>query len=184
MANIYRVRTVFSGVQGAPWLSTLYFAELGGTAQQAATAAGAFWNAADALMQLSVSWTTEAAVFTLDETSGQPVSVANTTPVTGTGALGDHILPITTQGLVRLRTGVFLNGREVRGRIFVPGYTEINSNGGPSATVLSTLNAAGAALIADANSIFAVWSRTNGVAQSVSAVETWNQWAVLRSRRD
>jgi len=45
-------------------------------------------------------------------------------------------------------------------------------------------NAAASALIADATSLFVVWSKTHGVEQVVTAGGAWNQFAVLRSRRD
>lgn len=182
---MYRVRTVFTGVTGSPWVSTAFFAEGAGSAQQAATAVGAFWNAADALMEASVSWTTLADVEGVNAANGQVHSVFSTTPVTGSGAAATTGLPTAAQGLVRWRTGVYVNGREIRGRWFIPGIATGNNNdGAPSATMVSTLNTAASTLIGDANSVLEIWSRANGSSADVTSGTTWSQFAVLRSRRD
>lgn len=182
---MWRVRTSFTGVTGAPWVSTAFFNETAGTAQQAATAVGAFWNSADSLMEASVSWTTLADVEDVDPVTGNVTSVVNTTPVTGSGVAATTGLPVATQGVVRWRTGVYVGGREVRGRWFIPGLaTTANTDGVPSSTMLSTLNTAAATLIADANTVLFIWSRKNGQAQPVSSGSCWTQFGILRSRRD
>lgn len=187
----YRVRTVFSGVPGTPWLSTMYFEEVGGTAQQAATAVGTFWGAVDALMSSTVSWTTEADVSTINDATGELTDITVTTPVTGAGAQAVTLGPIVAQALVRWRTGAFINGRNLRGRTFVPGLIESQSDAGrPDASVQATINTAAAALIADANSVLNIWHRPNppgsatGAGEAVLSGLCWNQWASLRSRRD
>lgn len=182
---MYRVRTVFTGVQGSPWVNTAYFTDTAGTAQQAATAVGQFWQAVDSLMEVSVSWSTQADVETVDAVSGQVTDVETTTPLTGGGVAATTGLPVATQGLVRWRTGDYFNGRELRGRWFIPGLaTGANTDGAPSSTMISTVNTAAAALIADANSILVMWSRKNGTTRAVESGSCWSQFAVLRSRRD
>lgn len=187
---MYRVRTVFDGMQGAPWLNTLYFDQGGGTAQQAVTAVGNFWGAVDALIDSEVNWRTEADVTDINPLTGQPTSVIQTTPVTGTGAAVGDALPVATQALVRWRTGFFSNGRERRGRTFVPALVEASGdNGKLLAASQTTIQTAAAALIADVNSILVVWSRPdlptlNGGFSAVTASSVWEQFAVLRSRRD
>lgn len=183
--GMYRVRTGFLGVQGSPWLNTLYFDDGGGTAQQAATAAGAFWEACDNMMKTDVAWATEADVALIDEATGQTTGITTTTPVTGVGDDSGNILPFATQGLARLRTGVFYNGREVRGRIFIPGTTETYQNSGrPDAAFTGTVDAAITALVGSANAQLVVWSRTQQLSAVVSGGSCWSQFAVLRSRRD
>lgn len=182
---MFRVRTVFSGVQGAPWVNTAYFSEGGGTAQQAATAVGAFWSSVDSLMEVSVSWTTLADVEELNAITGQVDGVQTTTPVTGGGVAATTGLPVATQGLVRWRSGQYAGGREIRGRWFIPGLaTTSNTDGIPSSTMLSTVNTAAATLIGDANSSLMVWSRKNGTEVPATSGSCWTQFAVLRSRRD
>lgn len=182
---MYRVRTVFTGVTGSPWVSTAFFGEGSGTGQQAATAVGAFWSSVDSLMEVSVSWSTLADVEIVDASTGQVTGVVNTTPVTGGGVAATTGLPVATQALVRWRTGVYVGGREIRGRWFIPGLaTTANTDGAPSSTVLSTVNTAAATLLADANADLEVWSRKNGTAPVAVSGSCWNQFAVLRSRRD
>lgn len=182
---MYRVRTTFSGVTGSPWLSTMFFDEAGGSAANAVTAVGAFWGAVDNLIDSSVSWTTLADVESVDATSGHVTAVTATTPQFGAGGGGTSGIPIVAQGLVRWRTGVYLNGREVRGRTFIPGLgTPSNSDGTLTPGSATTIGTASAALIADIASILVVWSRANLQAKTVTASSVWTQFAVLRSRRD
>lgn len=183
--SMWRVRTAFSGPQGAPWLNTLFFDTAGGTAGQAVAAAGAFWGAVDAYISNSVSWGTENEVYSINEANGQPTAVTQVTSVTGTGSQVGPLLSRATQGLIRLGTGVFVNGREVRGRIFVPGMTTAAlNNGAIDSGAASALDAAALALHTGPNATLVVWSRKNGRMEGVIASSTWGQFAVLRSRRD
>jgi hypothetical protein len=182
---LYRVRTVFTGVQGSPWLNTLFFEETAGTAQQAADAAGAFWGAVDSRMATTVSWSTEAEVAIVNEATNQITSLTTTTPVTGTGAGGATQLPIETQGLVRLRTGTFVGGREVRGRFFIPGLTENDNDSGiPNAGITAVVNPAATTLTGGVNHVLMVFSRVHLVAHNVTSAAMWTSWAGLKSRRD
>lgn len=183
--SMWRVRTGFTGSQGAPYLNTLYFDTLGGTAGQAVAAAGAFWGDVDALIVNDLSWATEPEVYQLSEVTGQPVSVTQVTSLTGTGAKTGAMLPRATQGLIRLGTGVFVGGREIRGRIFVPGLeVGADNNGSLEASYAAALEAATLTLQTDANSALVVWSRKNGQMEGVIASSAWSEFAVLRSRRD
>jgi hypothetical protein len=181
----FRVRTEFSGMQGSPWLSTMFFNQNTGTEQQCVDAVGAFWSAVDALMDNEVNWATLPDVEDVNSVTGQVVGVATTTPATGTGGTAGESLPPATQALVRWRTGVYSSGREIRGRTFIPALVEQNSdNGQVLAAAQTTINNAAAALIADANTILEIWSRVNGASPSVVSGSCWSQFAVLRSRRD
>ena len=187
--SLYRVRTIFTGVEGAPFLSTFLFEQAGGTAQQAATAAGAFWTALAAGMHTSLAWTTEGAVAVINETNGNTESVSATTPVVGAGTAVSDRAPAATQGLVRWRTGIFTGGRELRGRTFLPGVPEDQGSQVPLAAYRTRADNAAAALIADVNTILAIRSSkfdATGLsfAHPVVSGETWTQYAVLRSRRD
>ena len=185
MTALYRVRTVFSGVQGSPWLSTFYFLESAGTAQQAATAAGTFWGAVDAGISTSVSWTTEADVATLSDTDGQITALTATTPQTGTGADSNAMLPIVVQGLVSWRTGVFIAGRELRGRTYIPGMTEAQSVAGiPESATRTFVDSAASTLIGSANADLVIYSPSHNDSQQVATGRMQTYWAELRSRRD
>lgn len=182
---MFRVRTVFTGVQGSPWLSTMYFSEFGGTASQAVTAVGTFWGAVDAHIANAVSWATEAEVATIATSTGEPTGLEITTPQTGTGSSGSQPIALAAQGLIRWRTGIFIEGRESRGRTFIPAVGAGDSvNGAPSTSLTTAVNAAAAALLADANSELEVYSRKHRVENPVLTGSLWGSFAVLRSRRD
>jgi len=197
--TVYRVVTTITGAQGSPWLNTLHFKLTGGgTPQQAADAVATFWGAVDAFMDSSTSWVTDPTVVQFDETNGENTAFSTVTTGSGTGAVADISLPYATQALVRLFTGEVVNSHQVRGRIFVPGITRNNLGEGVANSALITgLNTAAAALIADANSVLAVWSRPvtaematpnsperDGSVHAVTTASTSTQFAVLTSRRD
>jgi len=184
--SIYRVRTSFSGVVvSGGGFSTLYFLDSGGSAQDASDAAGAFWNAVDARLNQNLTWATEPDVDELNVGTGALEGSNAVTPTSGVGASSTEAIPYASQGLLRLRTGVVAGGRELRGRVFIPGMTEADSSGGVVlAAAITAFDAAAASLISDSDSAWVVWSRTHGVAATVATASTWNQFAVLRSRRD
>ena len=180
----WRVRTVFTGVQGSPWLSTLYFGT-SGTAADAVTAVGVFWSAVDGLMASTVNWTTEADVEEIG-VGGDLISVDQTTPAAGSGsATASTLLPPATQGLIRWRTGAVFGNRELKGRTFIPGLTEGDSTDGLlTSASRTTIQNAASALIADVNSALIVWSRRYAQQILVATATVPEQFAVLRSRRD
>ena len=182
--TIYRVRTEFTGVQGVPYLSTMYFGFLAGTAQQAATAAGNFWSTVDGSLSTNLDWEVAPDVAHIDETTGEIVTLTNVTGASGTGATAADMLPPANQALVRWRTGVYIGGREVRGRTFIPGVPEsMSTDGLPTSAFQTAIGTAAGTLLADANSELLVWSRTHGVVHACIGGDVWNQFAVLRSRR-
>jgi len=184
--QMYRVRTEITGGPGGTGLSTMYFDGTGGlTAQHAADAVRAFWDYQKAHISNNLTMTTLGPVYTLDDATGAPLAVTatTTTPVVGTDGSDEESW--ATQGLLELRTGNFISGREIRGRIFIPTPGSGQGSGGvPTAGYLSMLNAAAAALVADPNSSWEVWSRRNAVGVAVVSANAWSKWAVLRSRRD
>jgi hypothetical protein len=183
---LYRIRTVHTGVTGAPWLSTFYFDSAGGTAGQAAAAVELFWFAVKAFMSSSVTATNDGIAATLNEATGEVTSAVSYAATPQVGALGGTQLPHATQGLIRWQTGVYSSGRELRGRTFVPGLTTtaVQANGSIAAATKTGLDNAAAGLISNANSILAVWSRRGGVFSPTISGISWTDFATMRSRRD
>ena len=185
---MYRVRTVFTGMLGSPYLSTMYFHDnlpIGVTRQQVVTAVGTFWTAVDAQLSTSLQWSTEADVVTIDQVTGDITASGGTTPASGSGGTTGAAVLTAVQALVRWTTGQYIGGRQVRGRTFVPGMHGGNAIGNaPTAALTNAINAAAAALIADPNVELLLWSRKNGVAHLVTGGSAWGTLAVLRSRRD
>src|SRR5215211_6989394 len=159
-----RVRTSFGGMTQGPALSTMYFQGSDQTsAQDAADAVGAFWTAARACYVTYGTATVLPEVYSIDPSNGEALNVFTVTGSTRSGLSASSALPVASQGLLRLNTGAFIGGRQVKGHIFIPGATEdLNDVGVPTATYKNTLETAAAALIADADSILEVWSKANG----------------------
>ena len=184
MAQILRVRTVFNGVQGAPYYSNLYFdatAETGVTVTNAVTQ---FWQDIKAVICNDLTWEVEGDVAVIDDVTGEINDITAGTPSSSVGTDSADMAPLTTQGLIRARTGTFVGGREIRGRIFVPCPSEgSNLQGAPTSTYTADLTGAAGAL-RDAAVGWVIWSRAKGQSAPVVTVSTWGQWASLRSRRD
>lgn len=181
---LWRVRTEFVGVQGSPWLSTMYFGTVN-SAAQSVNAVGVFWTAVDNAISSAVTWRTLADVDEID-VGGNLIGIASVTPQTGTGGAAGDRLPPATQGLITWRTGSIIGGRELKGRTFVPGIVENNSDaaGTPVAGVITILQNAADALIADVNSALTIWSRQHAQVRLAAVASVSDKWAVLRSRRD
>lgn len=178
-----RVRTVFTGVAGTPWYSNLYFGDTSLPADAHAAVVD-FWALIGPYIHTSVDWTVESEVTVLSILTGQPTSQTSVGAISGGGTASGQPLPWATQGLLRARTEAYANGRNVRGRIFIPGLTEdAQSQGRPEPAVGPLMvTAAEQLLLTDAT--WVVWSRKNQIQPEVTSVDFWQEWAVLRSRRD
>lgn len=180
---VLRVRTVWEGTTGSPYLSTMHFSGTDQAAADAAVAAlDAFWSSVDDFVTTNLNWRTEPDVESIDANLNI-TGIFNTTPATGSGAVSGPELPWIAQGLIRWRTAQILAGRELRGRTFIPGATEThNDDGTPVASYVSGLQTAAATLIG--TGIFGVLNRSAGVLHIAVSASAWTQWAALRSRRD
>lgn len=180
-----RVRVVWNGIGGTPYLTTHYFVGTTQTeADDAVTATGNFWGALDNVLDSGMSWATDPEVTVIDFVSGAPLGAFTTTPVVGTGSVSSNALGFALQGLIRWRTGVFVGGREIRGRTFVPGITATGGGDGvPAAATITAMNNAATAFIAATPSVLVVWSRQHGQDEPATSGSAWTQFAVLRSRR-
>lgn len=194
-----RVNTILSGpgVIGGG-INQMFFSNGAADAQACTDAVQDFWDALAAQMSNQINYQTDTVVAVFNETDGQLLSqnVVTALPL-ASGLLTNHMLPTSTQGLIRLGTNGIVHNRQVRGRVFVPGMVEDNnfSPGVPGGSWPSVAQAAINALIADATADLAVWSRPvtvatagvpirNGSIHDVTAATVWDKWAVLRSRRD
>lgn len=184
---INRVRVTWAGDPTAGGgLSTFYFDSAAGTAAQQVSAVNTFLTATNDQRAPTCGYTIENDVDTLNAATGALENTTATAGGNGVGtATGDPLPPIC-QGLLRLFTSGIVNGRLLRGRIFLPGATEslTQSTGGTATTYRADYDAAAAALIADANTTWVVWSKTHGFTAAVGSASTWTKFASLRSRRD
>lgn len=178
-----RVRTSLVGIPGSPYLSTIYFGD-GETAQAAADKAAELWVIFEQAMSSNAAWSVDPVVATLDAATGELTGTEEVAGSNGQGDIAGEWLPPATQVLVQWRTGTFVNGRELRGRTFIPGvFQNANDNGVLSSTVRTALSTAIAGWLT-AGPVPLIWSRAHLVSSLVSSASVWNQFAVLRSRRD
>lgn len=187
MADLCRLRTSWTGLQGAPYLSTIYFARVDSTtASDAADAVAALWSGCAADIRSTLAWEVEPDVATIDDVTGALVGVDNISGGhAGNGTSTQESLPFATQGLLRLASNTVVSGRILKGHLFIPGPTEnVGGEGTPTSGYKSSVLAAWADLLASGPAIPVIWSRKHGVSAPVLSASVWAQWAVLRSRRD
>lgn len=185
MPNMWRVRTSATGIQGGSWLSTMYFNAAGGTAAQAHAAVVTFWTSMKPYVSSNVQMVVEGDVFTVDSATDNVVAVTAVTPVVILGTSSSTPTAAATQPLAQLLTGVYVGGRQIRGRLFLWGATVAAVLNAGTATVYKTaVDAILATLVATPNADWVVYSRKNGVFSAVSSAVVWQELAVLRSRRD
>lgn len=184
VTNLLRVRTGIVGTLGGAEVSTMFFQVGAGTAQDAATAVRAFWNDIKANISSAYTMQVENIVYEINPLNGQPVATHGTTNTPVVGTDGGGLLPPATQGLARWHTGVFLAGRELVGKTYIPGITLNSSlNGVPTSGFKSSINTGITNLYASGPALFGVYSRSNHQWQGVTSGSCWDKWAVLRSRR-
>jgi hypothetical protein len=182
---IWRVRTDLVSTAGNPLLSTMYFpGESIFSAADARGAVGTFWGALGDAMSETCTWTVEPEVASIDAASGDLLElVSDSVTWSGAGTLTGQPLPPANQALVRWRTASVVAGRQIHGRTFIPGMTEnLNDDGTPNSGLVDLLNTA-AALLIDGDNSLCVWSRAHLTAAVATSGTGWNQYAVLRSRR-
>lgn len=168
-----------------------YFNDAAGTAQDACDALDAFWADVINTVKSGNSVQINPQVLGLDETDGSLNGQTIVTPAgPHNGTNSGEPLPPASQMLLRWFTPQVANNRLIRGHWFLPAQTDgANTSAGQVdpgtiAAVVGSMQD----LIDDADSQLAIWHRPNGSsAGSVGAVDSagvWNEWAVLRSRRD
>lgn len=180
--SVQRVRTVWSGAPGLPGYTNTFFS-VPSPAQELIDSVRDAWTVLVADINTNVTATVEATVMNLDVLSGKftgaTAGVARTVDMTALG----QALPLQVQGLIFLSTGEFVNGHELKGRWFVPGWTENdNSTGVPSSNaILKMINVVNT-LIATPHGL-CVYSPTHHVSADVISGSSPTHWGGLVSRR-
>lgn len=154
------------------------------TAQDCADKVGELWTFLEGFMVTDCAWYVDTFVPTVNPTTGEITSAETVTGPTGQGTSASEILPPSQQMLLRWGTGYYVSGRELRGRTFVPALTINVADEGQvlstawtsTSSYLTTWLAAGPPLL--------IWSRAHGVSMVANTASVWQQFAVLRSRRD
>lgn len=183
--SMFRLRSVFTGVAGCPWyVNTHHEGTISSEAEAAATALQAFWQTQQATIPGPIRVDIEQTAVVIDPATGLqtgqlPVS-AHSVSFSSSGAG----LPHQVQALIRLGTGSYEGGRQIKGRIFVPGLITGASTGQGTlnANVITSLQAAATTLSTDSKLV--IYSKKNKSATRVQTVSVWDQFATLRTRRD
>lgn len=184
-----RVTTQWTGLQGMPGYTTLHFSgpDDQAGADFAASLTEAIWAGLDAQIWSGITSLVLPNVEAIDPVTGATTGSFGVTTTPDTKAASGDPQPVATQGLVQLRTGLYVAGREIRGRVFIPGSVDnADLAGSPNPSYTGALAAVFNTAIADGQAggtPLVVWSPTRGQAADVTTATAWNQWAVLRSRR-
>ena len=196
--TLFRSRTTLT-VGGVPCMLTHYWddhAIVGGTAlaTEALARVRAMLNSAAGYVAIGTTVSFDTQVVQLDQTTGQPIGAfTGSAPGSITFSGSGDPLPLATQALARFSTGVYVGGRALTGRMFIPGATEAYSTGGagPTAAYVSAWNTAlgllGTTITSDINQV--VWHRpgaksgTPGSAEPVTGRSMATTWAVQKGRR-
>lgn len=187
MGTLRRITVVWSGYPGTPYYSTFNFTFNSGGGTTLANAVGTFLTALKADVIAGCTATIQPEQTIIDESTGNPTgteSIPPPAPIVGTNT--GESCPYATQGLVRLQTNLYVGARRLNGRLYLPAMSQNNSHGVPITAFIGRVDTAANALLAASSGPgpWRVYSRKNGVSSIVTAVSTWNNWAVLRSRRD
>jgi hypothetical protein len=198
MSEIMRIRSTLNYGSGGPGLHTMYWqppAAFAVTADAADAVARvrAMFLAMAALFPTTWSVQVQGDVARIEDTTGGltgGLAVAPPAAVVGTG--GATQSATAAMLLVRLRTNTVILGRLLRGRWYLgPVASAIVASNGQIASANRTIadNAATGTLTGGATaSVPVVWHRPTGGAGgdsiAVASFSTWNELAVLRSRRD
>lgn len=178
---------VWTGLGGAPYFSTLFWAGTDSDdATDAINAHQAYFTVLAGLQTQALTGQVQPEVTSINPATGDAIQTYAKTaqaPVQGTGA--QTPLPHANQALAQLRTGQFVGGRQVRGKVFLPGFM-VNSMDTATGTMADVVRTQ---LATDLQAVFStipllVWSRKSGVAYTVTSTSIAKQYAILRSRRD
>lgn len=198
MATFLRHRGALQVIgQSSPALVTTYWDAAGGTPAALATEAvarvRAFWNSLAGSVISGSTWTPNLIVDEIEDTTGELVNQwAASAPAAVTFSGTGESLPLFTQGLIRFGTGSFINGRRLQGRMFVPGFREIDSTGNPPAPVAGLVTAMNTAAALLGTTIVTpmsqrIWHRPGpsgaGLSAPVITRQASSTWAILKSRR-
>lgn len=201
MPSVFRVRTIFTGVAGTPWYTNMHFQpppEYG--ISPLTTLVRNFWSGISGTLGTPVKCQVESDIVEMDEGTGEiigstsaPVAVLN---FDQPGPLG----PNASQGLLRINTGQYANGRKVIGHVFIPAVRSAGYGADGNFTAgLPTLWATEGDKLRTTSQGgnlpgFGVYSRPRlsilplpvkpGKFYGATSVTSTNKPAVLRSRRD
>lgn len=187
MATLMELRTVWVGVAGSPYYTTLRAFHGNDLTPEAFSDA---WDACLTARAVDfpsfISATIESELRLIDSVTGDLTGTEVTTGNTFAGSSSGDPLPRASQALIRWSTPAIVAGRRLRGRTFLPCIIEsFNTvNGKPDASLLSAWATNLSTFISACQGELCIWSPTHGSVANVTGGVLWDEWAVMRSRRD
>ena len=195
--SIMRIRTVISGSQGLPGLSTTYANGASATPVTADAAdmvarVRAFWDGIKTLLPSTSIILVSGQVDLLDPANGELTGGLSVTAPSAVLGTGSESLPQATSILLQCETGVIIAGRRLRGRTFISPVDQVTNIDGlvGSASRNTIITSATTSLTGVTTSAPVVWHRpkapgpTGGSVSPVTSYNVGSNFAVLRSRRD
>lgn len=195
MTSIARWRVTWAGFSGAPGVSTFY--TLAASATDPVPSIGAFFNAIKNIFPAAVSFSFPTVGDTLEDTTGaltgSKASAGYATPISPTGS-GAWAAPAGIS--VVWDTGSVADGRRIKGRTYLVPVAGncLDSNGTMDNTLRTTVQTAGAGLVAALGGSLVVWHRPRkatgtkpahiGSSLPVLNAVVADKIVVLTSRRD
>lgn len=186
MVAMQRVRVTWTGVAGTPYYTNLYAVAAGPSVSAYHAAVVGLINGIKGQISSSLTANVEGDVAIIDSATGQVQGINSVTPVNVSCTGSGTALPYQDQGLVQLLTGAYAGGRQIRGRVNIPGtLTGALGGGGLVLTGYKTvIDAAFATYLTTVGPSAGVWSKKNGNLYPITSAKTWAYFGTLRSRRD
>jgi len=188
---MFRVHTAVTGLPGGNAQVLHYFAGPGAATTAEATEGiarvAAFWNALKATVATTMLFSPLSIVDEVNPVTGDIINQLVGTPVSNVAgtATGDA-MPGATSYVAQYLTGVFMNGRQVRGRTFIGQVVEgQNTPAGKPANTATIITAGGKLALQIVTPLsHVVWHRTNshgnGSAVSVASYGCNSEWGFWR----
>lgn len=200
VANIQRIRVVWSNFPGAPGYSNFYAQDTPPNTLNAALRV--FFDSVKALVAGSAVFTFPTASDTIDMSNGKIVGQVPLTAVATVTATGSGNFSGGSGAVVDWLTGSFVRGRRLRGRTFLVPLTQgtQDSNGSLATASQTTIQTAATALVTAAGGTMHIYSppvfekdpvtgkptdtvKFTGQSASVLSATVPDLCAILRSRR-
>jgi hypothetical protein len=183
MVMLRLVRTEIIGASAKTGYSNMYFAYASGQLGLTLSAVHNFWSEIATLCTVGAAFYVQGETFLVDDSTGQITgSESDTSPAPVLGQNTSDPLPSMVQALLATGTNVYVAGRRLQGRVFIPGIGENDNTGVPASNVSTTLTTAGNALRTASAEQWRVYSRTHHTSAPITSTIGQTEWATLRRR--
>ena len=182
MATLNQIRCTWSGVTGLPGISTFYAT---GDPSFLIARLKTFFEAVKTSIPTGITIAYPSSGITVDTATGQANGAWSSTTTASTSCTATGTYQAPTGAVVNWKTGVYVNGRELRGKTFLVPLANgaFGSDGKLLSTNVTSFTTAAAAVPGGGNPLV-VWSKTAAANAPVTSATVPAKVAVLRSRRD